>query len=335
MSAESPPREGGEAVIASATAAPLNRGRWRWRPVALAVVLAVAFVVAAKTPEFLTGDNFLTVLRAASITGIVALGMTFVTISGNYFSLSVVQTAVLASVIYAAVATGSGFVVGLVLAVAAAGGVGLLEGAIIGAGGNPVVVTIACGATITGGVLYATDSNRVVLNAPDHSLAVEFGRGEPLGVPMATWAFVLTAVICFVLLSRTSLGRNTYLVGASRRAAVASGLRVRRTVMIVFGVSALAACLAGLLNTAEFGVADASQFTGLDINAIAAVLVGGTAIKGGEGSVLRTCVGTLFIAVLQNLLQLRGYSYGARTFCVGLAVVLAVSAYALTRNRAV
>jgi simple sugar transport system permease protein/ribose transport system permease protein len=312
-----------------------QRGRW-WtsQPVIIAAI-TVALLVAGRlsTPEFVTVSNMLTILRAASITGIVALGMTFVTISGNYFSLSVSQTAVLASIIYAALGASGGLVVALGAALLACMAIGMLQGGIIGAGGNPVVVTVAAGAVIAGGALVATNSKRVLLHAPPDSLAVQIGQATPLGIPSATWAFVLAAAVCTFLLSRTSLGRRTYLVGANRRTAVASGLPVRTTIMVAFTVASVGACLAGVLNAAEFGVADTAQFTGLDINAIAAVLIGGTAIKGGEGSVARTAMGTLFIAVLQNLLQLRGYDYGVRLTVVGLVVAIAVSVYALVRKK--
>jgi ribose transport system permease protein len=319
------------------SAGPVHRDAGAWWSSQPAIVAAITLALLVfghfTTAEFVTVDNLLTIVRAASITGIVALGMTFVTISGNYFSLSVSQTAVLGSVIYAATATSGGLLAGLLVALLACALLGVVQGAIIGAGGNPVVVTVAAGAAIIGAVLVGTNSKRVLLKAPSDSLAVQLGRATPLGIPMATWAFVVVAALCIFLLSRTSLGRRTYLVGANRRTAIASGLPVRAIVTVAFTIAAVAAGLAGILNAAEFGVADASQFTGLDINAIAAVLIGGTAIKGGEGSVARTAMGTLFIAVLQNLLQLRGYEYGVRLTVVGAVVVVALSLYALIRKK--
>jgi ribose transport system permease protein len=297
-------------------------GKRRVEPQAVVVLLvAIALVVVGRvtTPEFVTSDNLLAILRAASITAIVALGLTFVTISGNYFSLSVAQTAVLASVLYAAVASSHAGVVLAVLVVLAACAL--------------VVVTLAAGAAIIAGVLYATDSKRVLLKVPGDSLAAEIGRAAPLGIPTATWAFVVVALVCVLLLDKTVLGRRTIMVGANRLAAVASGLNVTLVITATFVISAITAGIAGILTAAEFGVADSAQFTGLDIDAIAAVLVGGTSIRGGEGSVTRTCVGALFIATLRNLLQLRGYSTGIQLTFVGLAVVVAVCVYALMKRK--
>ncbi|MFE0351253.1 ABC transporter permease [Streptomyces griseoluteus] len=148
-----------------------------------------------------------------------------------------------------------------------------------------------------------------------------------------TLAFVVLAVACHLLLQRTSLGRHTVLVGANRRTAAAAAVNVKLVITIAFCISAVTAGLAGVLTAADFGVADSAQFTNVDINAVAAVLVGGTAIKGGEGSILRTCVGTVFVAALQNLLQVLGLSTGVQLTCVGAAVVLAVCSYALMKGR--
>ena len=299
--------------------------------VAVAVVVVLVILGKVTTPAFITGSNLLAILRAASLTAIVALGMTFVTISGNYFSLSVVQTAVVGAVLYAAVASADGFVIGLIVALAACMVIGVAQGAVVGLGANPVVVTFAAGATLIGAVLVATSSNRVQLTAG--GLATQIGQSSPLGVPAPTWAFGIVAVLTYLVLERTTLGRRSKLVGANRAAAVAGGLGVLRTIMAVFAISALAAGIVGVLTAAQFGVADSQQFNGIDINAIAAVLVGGTSIRGGEGGVGRTCLGALFIAMLGNLLQVRGYSTGIQDTVTGIAVVIAVCGYGLVKRR--
>lgn len=296
-----------------------------------AIVIALIVVGKVTTPQFITSANLLTVLRAAALTAIVALGMSFITLSGNYFSLSVVQTAVVASVLYASVTSGSGFVAGLVVALGVCLLLGAAQGWIVGLGGNPVVVTFAAGATVTGGVLVATHSNRIELHAD--GVATWIGQAEPLGIPTPTWAFGIMAVICYLILERTTLGRRTKLVGANRATAEASGLNVMRTIVAVFAISGLAAGIVGVLTAAQFGVADSQQFNGIDIDAIAAVLVGGTSIRGGEGGILRTCLGALFIAMLTNLLQVRGYSTGIQDTFLGVAVVIAVCGYGLIKRR--
>ncbi|MEY9951309.1 ABC transporter permease [Leifsonia sp. EB34] len=301
--------------------------------VAVVVVVILLVLGALTAPNFLTVSNLLNVLRAASITGIVALGLTFVTISGHYFSLSVLQTAVLSSVVYAATASVAGFWGGLAAMVVTALVVGAVQGLVISVGGNPVVVTFAAGAAILGFVLWVTDSTRVLLHAPADSLAVQIGGATPLGIPMATWTFVVLAVVSHLVLQKTTLGRRTILVGANKATARAVGVNVRLVIVAAFVISALAAGIAGMLSAAEFGVADTAQFPNLDIDAVAAVLVGGTAIKGGQGSALQTVVGAIFISLLRNYLQIMGLSTGIQLLCVGGAVVLAVAGYTLMKGR--
>jgi ribose transport system permease protein len=300
---------------------------------AAAVVVVVLLLGALTAPDFMTLSNLLNVVRAASITGIVALGLTFVTISGHYFSLSVLQTAVLSSVVYAAASSVTGFWGGLAAMLVTCLIVGAVQGLVISVGGNPVVVTFAAGAAILGLVLWGTNSARVLLNAPSGSLAVQIGAATPLGIPMATWAFVVLSVISHFVLQKTTLGRRSMLVGANKATAVAVGINVRLIIVAAFCISALAAGIAGMLSAAEFGVADTAQFPNLDIDAVAAVLVGGTAIKGGQGSALQTVVGAVFIALLRNYLQIMGLPTGIQLICVGGAVVLAVAGYTLMKGR--
>lgn len=301
--------------------------------VMVGIVLALVIAGAIFVPEFLSPSNLLSVLRAASITGVVAIGLTFVTISGNYFSLSVAQTAILSTVVYATAASAGGFLFGLAAVIAVCFIVGLVQGLVVGAGGNPIVVTLATGAVLLAIVLVVTGGNRVRLVPPVGESLSLFGQLSPLGIPFATWAFVLLAIVCHLLLKKTTLGRRTVLLGANKDTARSIGYNVRWVIAVVFLVASLTAGIAGVLTTAEFGVADASQFTSLDVDAIAAVLVGGTAIRGGQGSILQTTVGVVFIALLNNLLQILGLSTGIRLSLVGAAVVISVLAYSLMKER--
>ena len=101
----------------------------------------------------------------------------------------------------------------------------------------------------------------------------------------------------------------------------------------MFAVSSLGAALAGVFIAAQFGQGQLDQFDGADIDAIAAILVGGAAIQGGEGSATRTAIGAVFIAALQNLMVLRGFSFGVRVFFVGMAILISVSLFTVIRNR--
>lgn len=302
--------------------------------VALAVVgaLAVLGVIGwITTPEFITYRNILNIIRAAALIGIIAVTMTLITISGSFFSLSVSQTAAMSAIAFAAFLGWGWPVWPAVLAVILlASLVGMFQGGAVALGGNPIVVTLAVGAVLFGSVAWLTD-NRTVRTG---TYAAEWiGTSRPAGIPSQTWAFAAIALVTAVVLTRTRFGREVTLVGANRLAATTVGIHPGRIALYVFWASSLGAALAGIFTAAQFSQGRLDHFEGMDIDAIAAILVGGTAISGGEGSALRTAVGAVFIAALQNLMVLRGFSYGVRVFFVGLAILVSVSVYTLFRNR--
>lgn len=298
----------------------------------VAGIVVLLFIIGGlTTPVFLTAENLLNIVRAASLTGIVALGMTFITMSGNFFSLSVQQTAAFAAITYAAT-TGWGWPLGvaIVATLALAATIGLLQGGIVAAGANPIITTLGAGAAIFGLAAFLTENRTIRVGETSSEW---LGRGRPLGVPTQSWAFIILTIVAIVVLSRTRFGRSVTLVGANAAAAVASGIRRGFVAIAVFTVSSLVAGLAGIFLSAQIGQGIVNQFNTLNIDVIAAVLVGGTAVQGGDGSMLRTTVGTLFIAVLINLMLLRGYSFGMRIFLEGVAVTIGVSAFTLLRRR--
>lgn len=302
--------------------------------VALAVVAALAVLGVIgwiTTPEFITYRNILNIIRAAALIGIIAVTMTLITIAGSFFSLSVSQTAAMSAIAFAAF-LGWGWPVWTAApaVILLASLVGMFQGGAVALGGNPIVVTLAVGAVLFGSVAWITD-NRTVRTG---TYAAEWiGTSRPLGIPSQTWAFVVIALVTAVVLTRTRFGRGVTLVGANRLAAATVGIRPGRIALYVFWMSSLGAALAGIFTAAQFSQGRLDHFAGMDIDAIAAILVGGTAISGGEGSALRTAVGAVFIAALQNLMVLRGFSYGVRVFFVGLSILVSVSVYTLVRNR--
>ena len=301
-------------------------------PVAVVGALVILGVVGwLTTPEFITYRNFQSIVRAAALIGIVAVTMTLITIAGSFFSLSVSQTAAMSAISFAAFMSW-GFPVWMaVLAVILlASAVGYLQGGAVALGGNPIVVTLAVGAVIFGMVAWLTD-NKTVRTGTD--AAEWIGTSRPLEIPTQTWAFIVITVVTGIVLTRTRFGREVTLVGANRSAATTAGLRPGRVTVYVFLVSSLGAALAGIFTAAQFSQGRLDHFDGVDIDAIAAILVGGAAIQGGEGSAIRTAIGAVFIAALQNLMVLRGFSYGVRVFFVGLAILVSVSAFTLIRNR--
>lgn len=305
----------------------------------LTVVLLVVFVFGAiDTDNFLTPGNLRVVLRTAAFVGILATGLTFVTISGNFFLLSLNEMAMIASVSFVTfVAMGFGFVGALLAVLAIAAVVGALQGIIVGLGGNPIVVTLGAA-----GVLFALASafsNNEVLPMVRPHPAEWIGSGLMLGVPAITWTFILVVIVGDLVMRFSRFGLTVTLLGANKEAGKLTGLNPLRNAIAVFAIASCTGALVGVLLSAQLSQGGVELFADavgpggdLTIGAIAAVMVGGTAIHGGEGSVLRSALGAVFIAAINNMMVLRGFSNGPRLLFVGLAVVLGVTVYALSRR---
>lgn len=282
-------------------------------------------------PDFLSYDNLLAVVRSASIVGIAAVGMTFITLTGNFVSLSTEQTAIISGILFAlALSNGWAVLPAVLVTIAAAMGIGLVQGGIVALGMNPIVTTLGAGAAVFGIANVLTD-NRTVNTRTD--AADWMGTARPLGIPVQVIAFVaLTAITMFVL-QRTRFGRRVMLMGANRAAAAATGLRVAGTTIASFVIASGFCALCGIMVISQVGQAKTTNFEGFTIDVVAAVLVGGTAIQGGEGSTLRTAIGAIFIALLANFMLIRGYAFGVRLVITGIVVALAVVGFHLLRTR--
>ncbi len=311
---------------ATSAAAGLATGvsrRADWLPMAIVVAISAAAVLIAVllTPSFLTVDNIRAILRNAAIVGIVAVGMTPVTLSGNFVSLGITQSAMLAMVAFVAMlGAGWGQVPSVIAVIALLVAVGILQGAIIAVGLNPVITTLAAGAIIFGVVSELSGGG--IVRAGPH--AVDWGAATVAGIPVEVLVFVVfTALVSFVM-QRTVIGRETTLVGANRATAEISGISFNRVTIVAFAIFSVGLALAGIINGAAFGQATAVSFPGLTVDAIAAVLVGGTAIQGGRGSPLRSAGGAVLIAVISNMMVLNNFSTGGRLAVQGGVVVVIV-----------
>lgn len=186
---------------------------------------------------------------------------------------------------------------------------------------NPVITTLAFGAIAFGTVATMTGSQ--VINVSRGELEW-LGSSRPLGIPVQVLIFLVTVLLASFVATRTTLGRRIRLVGANRNTAKISGLSPARAVIgafVIFGVTTTAV---GVMVVAQLGQANVNTLSTLTIDTIAAVLVGGTAIAGGIGSPLRTALGAIFIALLNNVMVLIGTSLGGRQLVVGTIVVIVV-----------
>ena len=308
---------------APARISPLTRFR-RWEASgALFALLALCAVLAVASPYFFTANNMPIVLRNASFVGLVALGQTLVLLIGG-IDLSVGAAAGLSAVVGALMLTKFGvhpyavipltMVFGLCLGFANALFVAKLRL-------NPFIVTLASGEIFAGLNLVITQGYPVRPLGVDFRI---FGQTELYGVPVPVLVFFGAGAILWWMLTRTRFGRNIYAVGGNRDAAALVGIRVWRVEFIVFGLAGMFAALAGILYASRMDAAQPSVGEGWMLSAITASIIGGTSLRGGEGTIIGTIFGALLLTVLQNgtvLLNVSGYW---QRVIIGSVVLVAV-----------
>lgn len=294
----------------------------RIRYLILGVAILGVLAALAATPEMRTVENAIVVLRSASYIGIIAVAATFITTAGMYFALSVGAVAVIGAVVFALCVDTLGAGPALGVTLAAVGVIGIAQGLAVGIGGNPIVVTLAASIALAGLAVAITGNRNVYIQG---DAGVWLGSARPLGIPIQVYWFLGFALIAAVILRHTVFGRQVTLLGANGLAASEIGISRVRIAVSVFTMTALAAGFVGICSAAQTREAGAVGFGTLDIDVIAAVVVGGTAVAGGKGSIGRTVSGTLLIALLNNLMVIRGFDVGARALLVGAGVLAVVS----------
>jgi ribose/xylose/arabinose/galactoside ABC-type transport system permease subunit len=314
------PVGGVDALRAHAAAAVRGRALPDWVPYAVvfgAVIIGIGVAVAI-TPSFLTWANWLAILRTTAIVGIVAVGMTPMTLSGNLVSLGAHQSAMATAIAFIAlVGDGRNQVIAIVAVAALMIAIGVAQGLIVAAGLNPVITTLAAGAVILGVVSSWTGGK--VVTVAGHPTS--WGDSEPLGLPLEVWVFFLFTLVVTVVMSKTVIGRQTVLTGANRATASLSGISFRKVTVFAFVVFSIAAAIAGVLYGAGFEEANTKSLASLTFEVVAGVLVGGTAIQGGKGSPLLSAWGALLIAVIGNIMLLNDFTTGGRLATQGAVVV--------------
>jgi galactofuranose transport system permease protein len=302
---------------------------------ALAVLLVVVLIAAATWPNFRTYDNVGTILINAAPPMLIALGMTFVIITGG-IDLSVGSLYVLGGVL-AAYASQWGWIAAFALPLAVCGAIGLINGLLIAyTRMAPFIVTLAAllGAR---GLMRAISSEGSTTYLVQSSAFRSFGNGSLFGLRYPIFLVAVLVLIGIVVLARTRFGHAVYAVGGSEDAASLMGIPVRRTKIIVYVASGLLAGLAGTINAAALGSGVTTLGTGMELDAIAAVVIGGTLLTGGAGTVAGTIAGVLLLGVIQNMINQVGNvqsSYQQVISGAFLAVVVVAQTY-LTKLRRV
>lgn len=288
--------------------------------VALALV-ALVVVSALLSDRFLTLPNLLNVMRQIAIVGVLAVGMTFVIITAG-IDLSVGSLLAVVAVVTAEVAGTSGPLAGVVVALLVGSGLGLVNGLGITLGGvQPFIMTLGMLAFARGLAFVFTGGQPIPVTDP---VFLEIGNGRILGIPNPAIIFVVMLVLAYLILKHTTYGRAVYAVGSNDEAARLSGVRVRLVRTSVYVISGFCAGLAGLLYASQLGVGTPVAGEMFELDAIAATVVGGTSLFGGQGSIGGTFAGAAILGVLSNILNLTGVSPFVQRLFRGALIVFAV-----------
>jgi ribose transport system permease protein len=268
--------------------------------------------------------------RAAPI-GIVALGMTFVVITGNYLDLSVVAQAAAAGVILIAVSNAYNLITAFIVAFIVAIIFGLVNGIAVGYfKANAVIVTLST--TYIGlGLLRLLSGGSQVFGPFDGPIAT-FGTSKLGPFPYSAVVLVVVTLILTFVLSKTNFGFMVRSFGVNERSTRLAGTNTGVIVIGAFLVTSMAAMIGGFVLAAFSNTAVSNMATGYDFQALAAIIVGGTSVFGGKGSVPRTLLGVVFVSILSNVLVLSQISYGWQQIAIGSLIVFAVTVDALGRR---
>ncbi|HKS14352.1 MAG TPA: ABC transporter permease [Pseudomonas sp.] len=298
--------------------------KWRTSPVfyPLAGFIVIFVAMSLANDNFLTASNLSNVLRQVSIIAIIAVGMTCAILTGG-IDLSVGPVMALSGTLTAGLMV-AGFPMELAMLA------GLAVGALFGAGNGvfvayarmpPIIVTLATMGIARGLALLYTGGY------PISGLPQEFaflGRGEVLGLQVPILVMAVMYVLAYILLHKTPLGRYIYAIGGNEEAARLSGVRVSRYKLLVYTLSGLTAAVAGIVLSSRLMSGQPNAGVGFELDAIAAVVLGGTAIAGGRGAIVGTLVGAMMLGVLNNGLNLMGISPYIQNIIKGAIILLAI-----------
>ncbi len=298
----------------------------------LVTALVFYFIQPGSANRFLTGDNLKAILTGIAPDGLIAIGMTFVIITGG-FDLSVGSTLALGGYV-ASVALLNGY------GAAAAVALGVLSGAVVGLVNgfiitkikvNPLVTTLGTMTIVRGIVLVETQGN-VVTGFPQSFRQI--GEGAAFGIFYPVIIFLALLLIADFLLRNSRFLRQNYYVGGNEEAARLSGIDVDRVRMVMYVITGMLAALAGVITTAKNGSASPIAGTGAELRVIAAVVIGGASLAGGTGTVLGTFLGLLLTGMIANGLGFMSVSFYAEGIITGLILIVAVMIDQLTGERA-
>ena len=285
-------------------------------------LIVLCLILWILTPHFLTISNILNITQQTSINAIIAVGMTFVIITGG-IDLSVGSIMAFAGVVLAS-ALNAGIPLPLALLIGISVGMlsGIVNGLLITYGKlPPFISTLGMMSVARGGALLYTQG-RPISGFPEDFRFL--ATGEILSIPMPVIIMAVVYIVAHFLLSRSKLGRYTYAIGGNEEATLLSGINVKYYKTVVYGLCGLLSGLAAIILTARLNSAQPIAGIMYELDAIAATVIGGTSLMGGEGRIVGTLIGALIMGVLRNGLNLLGVSSFVQQIVIGSVIIIAV-----------
>lgn len=284
-------------------------------------ILLIVFIVIASflSPSFLSLQNIINLWQRSSVAGIVAIGMTFVILLGG-IDLSVGSVVALSGVMVALMVThGVPIPLAILLSMLAGGAWGLLGGLLITKFNLPdFIVTMAMMTSARGFALLITNGTPV-FNLPKNFQVL--GQGLFLHMPISGLIWIILTLLAFLLLKYTSYGRSLFSIGGNREAAYLSGIRVKLIYTSAYVISGILSAFSGVILASWLATGQPTEGSGMELNAIAAVVVGGTSLSGGTGGVIGSFGGVILLAIITNIFNLMGLSSYYQSIFSGVIIV--------------
>jgi ribose transport system permease protein len=288
---------------------------------ALIVLVLLGVIASILSPVFLSPSNLLNILLEVSTTALLAFGQTYIIILAE-IDLSVGAVMGLAGAITAGVLAQGNIVEALIVGLLVGAVAGLLNGLLTTYGKIPSFITTLGTMTAFSGVtLVYTQGNPISIASNAYRWV---GQGYLLGVPVPVWIMILFYILFWLLLSRTHYGRYVFATGGNEEASRLSGIAVRRVKIWAFVLTGVLAAVAGFIDTARLSTAEPTLGSGLELDAIAAVILGGTSLTGGKGGLFGTLVGAVILGVLDDAMNLLNVSAFYQGIAKGVIILLAV-----------
>jgi ribose transport system permease protein len=287
-------------------------------------LIILVVIVSVLNPSFLEPLNLLNLLRQVAINALIAFGMTFVILTGG-IDLSVGSILALSSALMAGmIVSGMDPMLAILIGCLLGAVMGAINGLLITKGKMaPFIATLATMTIFRGLTLVYTDGNPITGLGENHLFQL-FGRGYFLGIPVPAVTMMLTFAAFWVILHKTPFGRKTYAIGGNEKAAIISGIKVTKVKVMIYSLAGLLAALAGAILTSRLNSAQPTAGTSYELDAIAAVVLGGTSLSGGRGLIIGTLIGALIIGTLNNGLNLLGVSSFFQMVVKGVVILIAV-----------